>query len=397
VYATLGNAACGTFFRSIFFKSRSSGSFSANLNDFVGPLDFLNVPSLDYTVQADTLSCKKPLALLPVTARTTAGSYSWKPINGGHVAAANQDSSNLFVDKAGQYIVNGAVAAGCPVLRRDTIAVAEDLLKPVAAADIGADSYGQVQLYGGDTAASNKNTPFGKSKGLSWSWTGPNGFSSDLQNPYINNNWGAYDLTLTEKRNGCVSTATIFASFSVLPANRVNLTAARSASSVTLKWNHNNDSQLDYFEIEQKQADESYKKIGSTKAAPDQRSFEFADYTAPKGDAFYRIKCVAKSGITYYSNMVHVKENSIANRDIYLTGSVANRDMNLVLHSAAASKGKILVTNLNGVVLSSRSFQVNAGYSTIPVSLQPVAASTSLVTVYINNKLVFTDKIIGYR
>jgi hypothetical protein len=71
-------------------------------------------------------------------------------------------------------------------------------------------NFSYLQLFGGNTAASNYATPFGGSQGLDWDWSGPNSFSSAVQNPRTVDTsgvWGTYQLIVTEKRNGCKDTA----------------------------------------------------------------------------------------------------------------------------------------------------------------------------------------------
>ena len=74
---------------------------------------------------------------------------------------------------------------------------------------------GDIQLLGGDSLASTILSPFGGSRGLVWEWKGPNGFTSNEQNPILNIEWvwGAYYLTLKELRNGCVTHASLDMSF----------------------------------------------------------------------------------------------------------------------------------------------------------------------------------------
>jgi hypothetical protein len=69
-------------------------------------------------------------------------------------------------------------------------------------------------------------TPFGRSAGLEWSWTGPNGFTSNVRDPKIDpDNGGMFYLTLKEKRNGCTAMDSIFLSSSAftLPLKNINL------------------------------------------------------------------------------------------------------------------------------------------------------------------------------
>jgi len=204
LYSTL--SPCQSLFSNIFFKSRSSSSFTANLQDFVTPLTFLRQPVMDFAVTTDTLRCNHPNATITLTNNSTAGYYTWKPIAGGIISGANSDSSRLNINQAGSYIVSASPAQGCPATKVDTIVVPVDTSKPVASAAAG-DINNTLYLYGGNVAASNYPTAFGGSQGLTWNWTGPGGFASGVQNPINDTVWGTYNLLVTEKRNGCTDTA----------------------------------------------------------------------------------------------------------------------------------------------------------------------------------------------
>ena len=105
------------------------------------------------------------------------------------------------------------------MIRTDVVTVATDTFAPVASFYASSPAVNQLMLHGGDTAASNYNTPFGRSQGLLWNWSGPNAFSSTVQNPVTNNTSGIYQLILTEMRNGCADTVTNTISFAILSMN----------------------------------------------------------------------------------------------------------------------------------------------------------------------------------
>jgi hypothetical protein len=229
LYASvLNSGACGSSFASIFFKSRSSPSFTSNLQDFTGPFDFLQTPVLDYTLSAPLLTCANTTGSITVTNHTTAGYYTWATTNGNITGAAN---GGVQVNKGGSYIVQAAVAQGCPVTRTDTVTVAADTFPPVASfyASTTADGTHYV-LHGGNTSASNYNTPFGGSHGLLWNWSGPGGFTSTVQNPIVDTANGLYHLTVTETRNGCTAVASNYISFVVLSGVDPVLRNTREAS-----------------------------------------------------------------------------------------------------------------------------------------------------------------------
>lgn len=229
LYASvLNSGACGSSFASIFFKSRSSNSFTSNLQDFAGPFDFLQTPVLDYTLSAPMLSCANSTGNINVTNNTTAGYYTWTTTNGNITSASG---NTAVVNKGGSYILQAAVAQGCPVTRTDTVIVTADTFPPVASfyASSTADM-AHIILHGGNTNASNYSTPFGGSQGLLWNWSGPSGFTATVQTPIADPVSGSYQLIVTEKRNGCTAIARNDVDFSVLALLNPALPGTRGAT-----------------------------------------------------------------------------------------------------------------------------------------------------------------------
>jgi len=211
LYSTLGSDPCASLFSNIFFKSRSSASFVSNMQDFMVPLTFVMPPVMDYTVKPDTLRCNKTVGTIKITNNTTVGNYTWQTLSGGNISGSNSDSSQLSITKPGTYIVSASPAIGCGVTRKDTVVIPIDTFRPKASIAVSLmGNFSYLQLWGGNTSASNYSTPFGGSQGLTWAWSGPNSFSSTIQNPRTvdtTNAWGKYQLIVTENRNGCKDTA----------------------------------------------------------------------------------------------------------------------------------------------------------------------------------------------
>lgn len=208
---------CQPAFSSVFFKSRSSHSFTSNLQDFAGPYDFMQPSVPDYTITVPTLSCSDTTGTISV--QNNNGSYLMWSTSNGNITSSSTDS--IQVNKPGTYTIQAAIAQGCPAIRTDVVTVVTDTFPPVASF-YGSAVLDQFILHGGDTAASNYNTPFGGSQGLLWNWSGSNGFTSTVQDPIVNNVSGtnSYQLILTEMRNGCTDTATNIISFALLSMNK---------------------------------------------------------------------------------------------------------------------------------------------------------------------------------
>jgi len=143
----------------------------------------------DATAFGDTLNCNFQIIQLNGVSTTLGVSYSW--IGPNNFSSTQQ---NPWVVESGTYFLTVEGMNGCGITI-NTI-VEEDIENPDAFAfgDTLDCNILMVQLYG------NSTTP-----NVFYSWTGPNNFISDEQNPEVTNP-GEYFLTV-QAENGCVSTA----------------------------------------------------------------------------------------------------------------------------------------------------------------------------------------------
>ncbi|WP_317896953.1 T9SS type A sorting domain-containing protein [Aurantibacillus circumpalustris] len=161
--------------------------------------------------------CPQTIATL-----TTSGaiSYNWSPGNiAGNTFTVSPTTSAI-------YSVTGSDALGCMSTNSVSVNV---LAKPIAGISSNAS------LCVGQTLSINGTG------GINYSWTGPFGFSSGLQNPIISqvslNNSGVYTMTVSDV-NSCTATATssitiysnptinVTGSFTICTGETTNLTAS---------------------------------------------------------------------------------------------------------------------------------------------------------------------------
>jgi gliding motility-associated-like protein len=124
-------------------------------------------------------------------------SYSWTGPNGFISASQNPAISNAGVNASGLYSVSATVN-GCTGSAGTTSIVVNPIpLSPIVSSNSSVCESSGLNLTASSIA------------GASYSWTGPNGFSSSLQNPVISNTTiaasGTYSVTVTV--NGCTSVA----------------------------------------------------------------------------------------------------------------------------------------------------------------------------------------------
>ena len=148
-----------------------------------------------------TVSSNSPLcegsALNLTTSAVPGASYSWTGPNGFVSSLQNPSISNISIPGAGSYSVTATVN-GCTSAAGTTVAVVNPIPAPP---NVGSNS---PLCEGSAISLTSSSIP-----GSSYAWSGPNGFSSTLQNPLIANSSsaqsGIYSVRATV--NGCISQA----------------------------------------------------------------------------------------------------------------------------------------------------------------------------------------------
>jgi gliding motility-associated-like protein len=227
----------------------SSGQTSAAINESPAATTGYTVTGTDANGCVNTATATVTVNPLPVITVTNTGpycvtatiqldatggtTYAWTGPNGFSSALSNPSIVGSTASDAGQYDVTVTDANGC-VSTGSTTVVVNTALVPLLASNSPVCEQQQLDL----TCAN----------GVSWTWTGPNGFTSTNQNPSIAGAspaaTGTYSISLTDA-NGCVGTGTIFAIVNPLPIVTVNsaticvtqATATLTASgAVTYSW-----------------------------------------------------------------------------------------------------------------------------------------------------------------
>src|SRR5215831_9985063 len=401
LYSALGLSPCESLFSEIFFKSRSSNSFSSNMQDFVGPLDFLKIPVMDYSLKPDTLRCNRTIGKIQITNNSTAGFYNWKAVGGGNISGSNSDSTQININKPGKYIVTASPAEGCPATRVDTVIVPIDTIRPVASILVTVPpDLSLLFFHGGDTALSNRLTAFGRSKGLLWNWSGPAGFAAFVQNPVNDTIWGTYQLILTEKRNGCKDTAKVnlhYIDFVILANRFITLNGNLNNHTVSLKWQDNGENASDLYEIERSVDGGDYIKIGEvtnsgSHSLSNNSTFRYTDNDPGYGTIRYRIMSVSLNGWKVISNTIQINAG-VSGKQYYLSTLSGKGNLVLVCRSDKDSRANVTIYSSNGQLLQIKPVQLYKGENIIELADNRMNNKSALIiSLYINNRLVFTQK-----
>lgn len=182
----------------------ASGTYSltvttANGCCYVDEVDLSFVSPPDAVANGSVLSCGATSTTITGLSATTGASYSWTG-PGGFTSM----SQNPAVSSIGDYILTVTSPEGCTSTATATVTADTDLPDASASGGILNCTATSVQLMGSSS-----------SSGVTYSWTGPSGFASDMQNPMVTEA-GIYTLSVSGS-NGCIVTADAEVMSDILP------------------------------------------------------------------------------------------------------------------------------------------------------------------------------------
>ncbi|MBL7883007.1 MAG: gliding motility-associated C-terminal domain-containing protein, partial [Bacteroidia bacterium] len=167
---------------------------------------------------------------------TGSTSYTWIGPNGFNSSQQNPNINNASVLQSGTYIVFGTSADGC---NSDTTQINITInTNPIANASVSANN-----ICSGNTVNLNANG------GGTYSWAGPNSYSSNAQNPTLNNvqvnSSGTYTVTVTNAAN-CTDTASV--NFTVIQTpNAALVNGDTTCSGTTLNLTANGTGTINWY------------------------------------------------------------------------------------------------------------------------------------------------------
>lgn len=393
LYTTQGINPCESTFYSVLFKARSSSSFTSNLQDFLGPLDFYQASVPNYSKSSPVLNCNNPSGQISLSNTNGFGNFTWSTSN-GNILSSNSDSTQLTINQGGTYYLSASPYEGCPSMRTDTFVVIKDTIQPVATAWFTADqALTALKLYGGKSKYTQPVTIYGPSQDITWSWTGPNGFTSTEQAPLTSFAIGTYQLVLTEARNGCKDTATVWVNMSTLATEAISLTANNNNGKVNLQWQTEVTGTAGEFVIERSASGTNFTALGKVNKNAGVLSYSYNDGSANSSEVYYRVHYNNTDGSIIYSNIVKL---SIASSSSI---NIINRkaSSSIIINGVKTANGIVntALFTLEGKQVAAKTTKSSNGSFSMELKYQPSAnTSVYIVVVYIDNKVAASNKIV---
>lgn len=373
---------CGVAYRTIMYRTTTSGTFNGSQKDIAGPYPFWRSAHNESKTH-DTLNCinlSKKLEL-PKVANTVF--YEWTALPGTAQMGTLGADSSMTVTKPGKYLLEYATEA-CVVFF-DTFVVLQDTTKPVAKVTISdtfiEGSVYSVSITGGDIAATNARMStnaavFGPSQGLTWAWTGTSpgsaGFNSAIQSPPTADS-GIYRLVIQEQRNGCRDTA--FGLLVMLPVEFGPFRCGTTPEGIQLTWETYSERNTSHFSV-QKWNGLMYENIGKVAAqgnSSSQVNYIYMDKNPVAGPNIYRIGLEARN-----ANQMIYTEPCVTNLNnkgselpflFKVSPNPGKGEFTVVSALHADTRTTVFLYDLSGRVLKSESLKFNeTGTSRINLS-----------------------------
>lgn len=119
-----GTDVCGTPFNRLVVKTRASASFTAELKDFVAPIDLFLAPRVNIAANVPILCATQSVSDITVQNPSSSSFYSWSTSD-GHIVGSTTGTT-ITVDAPGTYIVTQRLSAGCNPYAYDTVSIVYD-------------------------------------------------------------------------------------------------------------------------------------------------------------------------------------------------------------------------------------------------------------------------------
>lgn len=285
---------CTTPYRTLMFYSQSSLAPTSSPKDFAGPYPFWRYPRVISKIKGtDTLNCTIKTGSIYADSAYGLAWYKWTTPN-GRITGYNADSTVITFNKPGKYYLESAPLRGCFTLK-DSVVILADTIKPKATAiyydTLSTGTVYTIRLFGGNTILSDSllNSPvFGTARGYNWNWTGPGGFTSTQQSPWISAP-GVYNLTMASKRNTCFDTTSSFIMLLPVVVNYFECDAM--ADKINLRWEAMQDQTIKGYTIQRGNGDrfETIGYIPVIQSLNSSQCYQFTDLKPAEGWNLYRL------------------------------------------------------------------------------------------------------------
>jgi hypothetical protein len=120
-FGSFSSNPCGTPFRRVLIKSRSSTSFTSELKDFIAPFSMFDYAKVDATTDLPYYCGTMPATTINVVNPLSTSIYTWTTTDGNITGSTT--GTGITIDKGGTYYVKQRLHPLCPLSSIDSVTI----------------------------------------------------------------------------------------------------------------------------------------------------------------------------------------------------------------------------------------------------------------------------------
>lgn len=165
----------------------------------------------------------------------------------------------------------------------------------------------------------------------------------------------------------------VFKANSTLAVDAIGIKAYQKGEAINIDWTTTTAVNVDRYEIEKSANGNEFFKFGNMAPSNNNstvNNYQTVDRTPFKGDNYYRVKCVSKSGEIKYSAVAKVRTATLTGKAIVSPNPVEGGTMNVVLNNAPTGSYKMTLLNSEGKVVLEKTIGHSGSRTKYPVSVK---------------------------
>ncbi|MEP6674533.1 MAG: T9SS type A sorting domain-containing protein [Ferruginibacter sp.] len=176
---------------------------------------------------------------------------------------------------------------------------------------------------------------------------------------------------------------------SPVPVTLMSFTAQRTGKVNVIDWSTSQELNSNYFALERSSDGRNFTTIAQVAAAGYSaitRLYSYIDNNPVIGTNYYRLRIVDKDNSSKYSWVRTVRNEGVA--DVALYPNPVHDVLTVSISADKANNGNLIITDINGKLVYSKSISLVQGNNNLPVNLSNVAAGAYIIKVQLSDDVV---------
>jgi hypothetical protein len=174
-----------------------------------------------------------------------------------------------------------------------------------------------------------------------------------------------------------------------IPVNLVDFKVQRTGKVNNVTWSTSQEVNTSHFVIERSNDGSNFAEIGRVTANGNSNvllNYGFVDANPVKGINYYRLRVVDRDNSAKFSAIRSVRNEGIA--DVAIFPNPVNNEMTLTIDADKAENGALVITDVTGKIVFTRSITVIQGNNKLPINTSALASGAYIIKVQLNNDIV---------